>query len=105
MEAGPSEKKRNTADPSYDEPWWRFYEQAKDVSSVMLSERCKIKNYKVFYKYSKSNSLSAFNKYVDKYLAKNEEPQNQPDPHLVQSVINTDDSRPNQRYDEKKNVE
>jgi hypothetical protein len=67
-----------------------------------LAKGARLKIIKFFYKYSKSNSLSAFKKYVDKYLAKNEEPQDQPDPHLVQSVINTDDSRPNQRYDEKR---
>jgi hypothetical protein len=26
MEARPSEKKMKTAGPSYDAPWWRFYE-------------------------------------------------------------------------------
>jgi hypothetical protein len=35
-------------------------------------------------------------------VAKNEEPQDQPDSHLVQSVINTDDIRTHQRYDEKR---
>jgi YD repeat-containing protein len=101
MEAGPSEKKRKTAGPSYDAPWWRFYEQIKDASGVMLSGRCKVKNCKVFYRYSKTNGLSAFKKHADKYVTKNEEPHDQPDPHLVQSVINTDGSRTQQRYDEK----
>jgi hypothetical protein len=60
MKAGPSENKRKTADPSYDAHWWHFYEQTKDVSNVILSGRCKIKNYKDFYIYSKLNGLSAF---------------------------------------------
>jgi hypothetical protein len=102
MKAIPSEKKRKIVDPSYDAPWWYFYEQTKDASGVMLNGRCKIKNYKVFYIFSKSNGLSAFKKYVDKHVAKNEEPQDQPDPRVVQSVINTDDSRTYQRYDEKR---
>jgi hypothetical protein len=102
MEAGLSEKKRKTVDPSYDAPWWRFYEQTKDTSGVLLSERCKIKNYKVFYRYSKANNLSAFKKYADKRVAKNEEPQDQTDPRIVQNVINTDGSRTHQRYDEKR---
>jgi hypothetical protein len=72
------------------------------VSGVMLSGRYKIKNCKDFYRYSKVNGLSAFKKHVDKYVTKNEESQDQPDPHLVQSVINTDGSRTHQRYDEKR---
>jgi hypothetical protein len=35
-------------------------------------------------------------------VAKNEESQDQPDPRLVQSVINTDGSRTHQRNDEKR---
>jgi hypothetical protein len=95
MEAGPSEKKRKTTGPSYDAPWWHFYEQTKDVSGVMLSGRCKIKKYKTFYRYSKVNGLSAFKKHADKHVAKNEEPQDQSDPRLVQSVINMDGNRTN----------
>jgi hypothetical protein len=48
MEARPSEKKRKTTSPSYDAPWRRFYEQTKDVSGVILSGRCKVKNYNFF---------------------------------------------------------
>jgi hypothetical protein len=79
-----------------------FYEQTKDASGVILSGRCKIKKYKVFYRYSKVNSISAFKKHADKHMAKNEEPQYQSDPRLVQSVINTNGSITHQRYDEKK---
>jgi hypothetical protein len=78
-----------------------FYEQIKDASGVMLSGRCKIKNYKVFYRYSKINGLSVFKKHDDKYVEKKEETQDQPDTRLVQSVINTDGSRTHQSYDEK----
>jgi hypothetical protein len=102
MKVGPSEKKRKKADPSYDASWWRFYEQTKDASGVILSGRCNVKNYKAFYKYSKLNGISAFKNHADKYLAKNKEPQDQPDPRLVQNVINTDDSRTHQRYDQKR---
>jgi hypothetical protein len=101
MEARPSEKKRKITYHSYDAPWWRFYEQTKDASGVMLSERCKVKNCKSFYRYSKTNGLSAFKKHADKHVAKNEEPQDQPDPRLVQNIINMDGSRTHQRYDEK----
>jgi hypothetical protein len=48
MEAGPSEKKRKIAGPSYDASWWRFYEQIKDANGVILNGRCKIKNYNAF---------------------------------------------------------
>jgi hypothetical protein len=75
-----------------------LYEQINNASGVMLSGRCKVKNCKVFYRYSKPNGLSAFKKHTDKYVAKNEEPQDQSDPRLVQSVINMDDSRTHQRY-------
>jgi hypothetical protein len=57
---------------------------------------------KLFYRYSKVNNLSIFKKHADKYVAKNEEPQDQPDTRLVQSVINTVGSRTYQRYDEKR---
>ena len=67
----------------------------------MLSGRYEVKNYKVFYRYSKANGLSTFKRHANKYVAKNEEPQDQPDPHLIQSVINTDGNRTHQRYDEK----
>jgi hypothetical protein len=60
------------------------------------------KKLQIFYRYSKVNGLSTFKKYVDKYVVKNEEPQDQPDPRLVQSIINTDGSRTHQRYDEKR---
>jgi hypothetical protein len=68
----------------------------------MLIERCKVRNYKAFYQYSKKNSLSAVKKHDDKYLAKIEEPQEQPDSRLSQSVINSDGSRTHQKYDEKR---
>jgi hypothetical protein len=83
IEARPLEKKRKTVGPSYDAPRWRFYEQTNDASGVMLSGKCKVKNCKSFYRYSKVNGLSAFKKHVDKYMAKNEETQDQPDPRLV----------------------
>jgi hypothetical protein len=70
MEAGPLEKKRKTTCPSYDVPWWHFYEQTKDANGVMLSRRCKVKKYKTFYRYSKANSLIAFKKYADKHVPK-----------------------------------
>jgi hypothetical protein len=102
MEARPSKKKRKTAGPSYDAPWWHFYEQTKDASCVMLSGRYKVKNYKVFYRYSKAKCLNTFKKHANKHVVKNEELQDQLYPRLVQSVINTDGSRTHQRYDKKK---
>jgi hypothetical protein len=48
MEAGPSEKKRKITGPSYDAPWWHFYEQIKDASGVMLNGRCKVKKLQSF---------------------------------------------------------
>jgi hypothetical protein len=79
-----------------------FYEQIKNTSGVILSGRCKTKNCKTFYKYCKPNALSAFKKNADKYVAKNEEPQDQPAPRLVKNVINTDGSRTHKKYDEKR---
>jgi hypothetical protein len=60
------------------------------------------KIYKAFYKYTKANSFNAFKKYAIKHVVKNEEPQDQPDHRVVQSVINTDGSRTHQRYDKKR---
>jgi hypothetical protein len=71
------------------------------VSGVLISAKCKVKNYKVNNRYIKSNGLSSFENYVDKHLLKNEEPQEHAENHFVQSVINRDGSRTHQRYDEK----
>jgi hypothetical protein len=73
----------------------------KDVNSVLISAKCKVKNYKVNYQYIKSNGLSRFKKYAKKYLLKNEEPQEHADNRFVQSIINPDGSRIHQIYDKK----
>jgi predicted metal-binding transcription factor (methanogenesis marker protein 9) len=64
-----------------------FFEMTKDASGVLISAKCKVKNYKVNYRYIKSNGLSSFKKHIDKYLLKNEELQEHADNRFVQSVI------------------
>jgi hypothetical protein len=102
MEAEPTGKRKRPFIPTYDAPWWHFYEMTKDASGVLISAKCKVKNYKVNYRYIKSNNLSSFKKHANKHLLKNEEPQEHADNLFVQSVINSDGSRTHQRYDGKK---
>jgi hypothetical protein len=102
MKPEPAGKRKRPLVPTYEAPWWRFYEMTKDASGVLISAKCKVKNYKVNYRYIKPNDLSSFKKYADKHLIKNEEPQEYADNRFVQSVINSDGSRIHQTYDEKK---
>jgi hypothetical protein len=102
MEAELAGKRKRPLVPTYDAPWWHFYEMTKDASGVLISAKCKVKNYKVNYRYIKPNGLSSFKKHTDKHLLKNEEPQEHADNCFVQSLINSDGSRTHQRYDEKK---
>jgi hypothetical protein len=101
MEAEPAIKRKRPLVPTYDAPWWHFFETTKDASGVLISVKCNVKNYKVNYSYIKSNGLSSFKKHADKYLLKNEESQEHVDNHFIQSVINPDGSRTHQIYDEK----
>jgi hypothetical protein len=68
---------------------------------ILLSARCKVSNCKTFYNYIIKNSLSQFKKYVDKHIAKDEEPQERPDSRMVQSYLNSDVTRTHIKYDEK----
>jgi hypothetical protein len=63
----------------------------------MLSGRCNVKNYKVFYKYSKSNGLSSFkNMLINIWPKMRNHKINQP------SFSPKVGSRTHQRYDEKR---
>jgi hypothetical protein len=83
------------------QPMTHLYEISKNESDVLIIMKCKVKNCKISYCYIKSNGLNSFKKYVDKYLTKNEKPQEHADNYFIQSVINLDGSRTHQRYDEK----
>jgi hypothetical protein len=67
MEIEPAGKRKRPLVPTYDAPWWRYYEITKDASGVLISAKCKVKNCKVNYRYIKPNGLSSFKKYADKY--------------------------------------
>jgi hypothetical protein len=47
MEAKPVRKRKRPLVPTYDVSWWRFHEMTKDASGVLISAKCKVKNYKV----------------------------------------------------------
>jgi hypothetical protein len=47
MEAEPAGKRKRPLVPTYDTPWWCFFEIIKDASGALISAKCKIKNYKV----------------------------------------------------------
>jgi len=103
LQTGPSEKrKRRNPTPTYDAGWWRFYEMTKDADGVLKSARCKVKNCLTSYNYVKANGTSTFKKHVDKHLKRNEEPQEQADNSLVQTLIRSDGTRTHQKYDEKR---
>jgi hypothetical protein len=49
MKAEPAGKRKRPLVPTYDAPWCGFYEMTKDASDVLISAKCKVKNYKVNY--------------------------------------------------------
>jgi hypothetical protein len=96
-------KRRKKTPPTYDAPWWRYYEQTLGPDNVLINARYKISNCKISYNYVIKNSLSQFKKYADKHIEKNEEPEERPDTRMVQNCMNLDDTRTLVKYD-KKNV-
>jgi hypothetical protein len=101
IESG-ANKRRKRALPTYDAPWWRYYEQTLGPNGVLINAQCKISNYKTSYNYVIKNGLSQFKKYADKHIAKNEEPQERHDTRMVQSCLNSDGTRTLVKYDEKR---
>jgi hypothetical protein len=71
IESG-AEKRRKIAPPTYDAPWWRYYEQTLRPDGLLINARCKVSNCKTSYKYVIKNGLSQFKKYADKHIVKNE---------------------------------
>jgi hypothetical protein len=69
IESG-AEKRRKRVPPSYDVPWWRYYEQTLGPDDVLINVRCKVSNCKTSYIYVIKNSLSQFKKHADKYINK-----------------------------------
>jgi hypothetical protein len=97
-----NDKRRKKSLSTYDAPWWRYYEQNLGPDGVLISARCKVSKCKILYNYVRKNSLSQFKKYIDKHIAKNEEPQERLDTRIVQSCLNSDGTRSLVKYDEKK---
>jgi hypothetical protein len=97
-----NDKRRKRAPPTYDAPWWHYYEQTLGPDDVLINTRCKVSNCQTSYNYVIKNGLSQFKKYVDKYIVKNEEPQERPDTRMVQSCLNSDGTRTLTKYDEKR---
>jgi hypothetical protein len=79
-----------------------LYEQNLGPDGVLTNARYKVSNYKTSYNYIIKNGLNQFKKYVDKHIAKNEEPQERPDNRMVQSYLNSDGTRTLAKYDEKR---
>jgi hypothetical protein len=102
--SNPELTRRKRAPPTYDAPWWRYYEQTLGPDGVLINVRCKVSNYKFSNNYVTKNGLSQFKKYADKHIEKNEEPQERPNTRMVQSYLNSDGTRTLVKYDEKKNV-
>jgi hypothetical protein len=50
IESG-AEKRRKIAPPTYDAPWWRYYEQILGPDGVLINARCKVSNCKTSYNY------------------------------------------------------
>jgi hypothetical protein len=61
-----------------------------------------VSNNKFSYNYVLKNGLSQFKKYADKHITKNEESQERFDTHMVQSCLNSDDTRILAKYDKKR---
>jgi hypothetical protein len=69
IESG-ADKRRKRAPPTYDAPWWRYYEQTLGPDGVLINTRCKVSNCKTSYNYVIKNGLSQFKKYADKHSKK-----------------------------------
>jgi hypothetical protein len=54
------------------------------------------------YNHKIKNGLSTFKKYANKHIEKNEEPQDRPNPRMVQSCLNSHGSRTLFKYGWKK---
>jgi hypothetical protein len=50
VESG-ANKRRKRAPPTYDAPWWRYYEQTLGPDGVLINARCKVSNCKTSYNY------------------------------------------------------
>jgi hypothetical protein len=61
IESG-ADKRRKRATPTYDTPWWRYYEQTLSPDGVLINARCKVSNCKTLYNYVIKNGLSQFKK-------------------------------------------
>jgi hypothetical protein len=59
IESG-AEKRRKRAPPTYDAPWWRYYEQTLGPDGVLINARYKVSNCKTLYNYVIKNGLSQF---------------------------------------------
>jgi hypothetical protein len=47
IESG-ADKRRKRAPPTYDAPWWRYYEQTLGPDGVLINTRCKVSNLQNF---------------------------------------------------------
>jgi hypothetical protein len=55
-----ADKRRKRAPPTYDAPWWSYYEQILGPDGILINTRCKISNYKTSYNYVIKNDLTQF---------------------------------------------
>ena len=97
-------KKRKGANPTYKADWWRYYEKVYDPNDPkrVIGGKCKVKNCKARYSYSSAIGNSSLSRHATMHKDANEQPQENADPEIVQTLINADGTRTHQKYDEKR---
>ena len=97
-----AKKKKITRAPGYGAEWLPWYEVTYHADGTMNTLHCKVKCCKKgYFTYVKANGMSSFKRHADGHQRKNERPQENADPRLIQTLMNPDGTRTHQKYDEK----
>ena len=98
--AAPAAKKKRL--PGYGAEWLPYYEVTYHADGTMNTLHCKVKGCpKGQFTYKIANGMSSFKRHADSHKAKNERPQENANPRLIQTLMNSDGTRTHQKYDEK----
>ena len=98
----PTEKKtkRERTPPDYNQPWARFYEITRDKRGIMQFLDCKVKNCNRHFEYKLGSGMSSFKRHSEMHEKKHEEPSEDAQPKIIQTLINADGTRTNPKFDE-----
>ena len=86
-----AKKKKTTRAPGYGAEWLPWYEVTYHADGTMNTLHCKVKGCpKGHFTYVKANGMSSFKRHADSHKGKNERPQENADPRLIQTLMNPD---------------